>query len=574
MNKNTFVLKNEETNKTLAFLLSLEMYHKEDNCVIMCSEEEKNYILAFPKKINLNLDFYIIKHTENIYGTFSRFFVDFINILEYSVDKYKSIYYLENNFICFNKFEISEELQNEDFVFLKRNVDFEDKKKTLKYNFSFVYLKNKKFIELLKTKMSDFFDTDINVAINEYLEKLEIKFLEEKEKEQKEEEEEENKTINDKNLAIKFSKLPFEIADTTKCKCLNDNSFLFFGDFFAYGNEKSLKNIDASFNYVVDLSNNVVDLSNNVVDLSNNVVDLSNNVNKICFFNCVLTKVIVSNPYLKNHVTTITNLLSKRDLYNSFIINLYYSNKVYFDFPTIKGVGIWDRTKDTSFYQLLNYCVKKYSDYFGKKEMFVDYFSLYSTFMLMDKSSYIFLNNSICNYKKIYLCNYDKSLLSKLDEIPRETKFLFYVTYYPKQLEEILEQRDIVRNLTEKTEDVVEVDCFQNTFSLKHLHKEANGSEEKLEFSDFIHALLKSKYALIKKFDVKMVATCLALGVVPIFDQDNLYELDEGVHYIKHVNDIDDTKYAVLKENGVNYYESSVRPEKAIERLLEDIFVR
>ena len=111
-------------------------------------------------------------------------------------------------------------------------------------------------------------------------------------------------------------------------------------------------------------------------------------------------------------------------------------------------------------------------------------------------------------------------------------------------------------------------------FPLKHLHKEANGSEEKLEFSDFIHALLKSKYAVIKKFDVKMVATCLALGVVPIFDQTGLYELDEGVHYIKHVNDIDDTKYAVLKENGVNYYETSVRPEKAIERLLEDVFVR
>ena len=567
MNKNTFVLKNEETNKTLAFLLSLEMYHKEDNCVIMCSEEEKNYILAFPKKINLNLDFYIIKHTENTYGNFSRFFINFINILEYSIDKYESIYYLENNFICFNKFEISEELLNEDFVFLKRNVDFEDTKKTLKYNFSFVYLKNKKFIELLKTKMSDFFDSDINVAINEYLEKLEIKFLEEKEeKEEKEEEqkeeeqkeeeekEEEIKKINDKNLAIKFSKLPSEIAETTNCKCLNDNSFLFFGDFFAFDNQKSLENIDASFNYVVDLSNNV---------------------NKICFFNCVLTKVIVSNPYLKNHVTTITNLLSKRDLYNSFIINLYYSNKVYFDFPTIKGVGIWDRTKeDTSFYELLDYCIEKYSDYFGKKEMFVDYFSLYSTFMLMDKSSYIFLNNSICKYKKVYLCNYDKSLLSKLDEIPRETKFLFYVTYYPKQLEEILEQRDIVRNLTEKTEDVVEVDCFQNTFSLKHLNKEANGSEEKLEYGDFIHALLKSKYAVIKKFDVKMVATCLALGVVPIFDQDNLYELDEGVHYIKHVNDIDETKYAELKENGVTYYESSVRPEKAIERLLEDVFVR
>ena len=119
MNKNTFVFKNEQTNKTLAFLLSLEKYHKEDNCVIMCNEEEKNYILSFPKKINLNLDFYIIKKIENTYGNFSRFFINFINILEYSIDKYESIYYLENNFICFNKFEISEELLNEDFVFLK-----------------------------------------------------------------------------------------------------------------------------------------------------------------------------------------------------------------------------------------------------------------------------------------------------------------------------------------------------------------------------------------------------------------------------------------------------------------------
>ena len=218
-----------------------------------------------------------------------------------------------------------------------------------------------------------------------------------------------------------------------------DNSnYLSIIDFFAYSNELKAKDITSNF---------------------------SLKDKKINFFEISTTN-FNSNEHITKFINVIIKHVIKKNLIFIVLFNLRFSSqKLKFTVPRKKGICIWDRTKeDSSFYELIETICEKYNDYFSFDEKNVDYFS-FDTKLLFDKSSYIYLNNSIYGHTKFYICNYDKSLLSKLDEIPRETKFLFYVTYYPKQLEEILEQRDIVRNLTEKTEDVVEVDCFQNTFS-------------------------------------------------------------------------------------------------------------
>ena len=549
-NKKTYcIFSVNNPNNLLTLLLSIEVNDTNATCIIKSNQKSIDFIEKFPRKINLNIKF--ITQDENVLMNHSLLYLkEFLTFVKDCVISSGEIIVLGDNFLMTEKLEISEEIKNQEFAYVFKDITYShlDESSSKKYSFKLLYCSNVLYINKIIEEYETLLDEpNIFNRVEEIIEKNIIDISNN---------DISNNDISGNEIIIKdtnyykenFLKVGKILKEKLELNHFFDNSnYLSIIDFFAYSNE--LKATDITTNFTLKDK-------------------------KINFFEISTTN-FNSNEHVTKFINTIIKHVIKKDLIFIVLFNLRFSSqKLKFTVPRKKGICIWDRTKeDSSFYELIETICEKYNDYFSFDEKNVDYFSFDSKLMF-DKSSYIYLNNSIYGHTKFYICNYDKSLLSKLDEIPRETKFLFYVTYNPKQLEEILEQRDIVRNLTEKTEDVVEVDCFQNTFSLKHLHKEANDSEEKLEFSDFIHALLKSKYALIKKFDVKMVATCLALGVVPIFDQDNLYELDEGVHYIKQVTNIDDTKYAVLKENGVNYYESSVRPEKAIERLLEDVFVR
>lgn len=536
-------------NNLLTLLLSIEVNDTNATCIIKSNQKSIDFIEKFPRKINLNIKF--IPQDENVLMNHSLLYLkEFLTFVKDCVLSSGEIIVLGDNFLMTEKLEISEEIKKQEFAYVFKDITYShlDESDSKKYSFKLLYCSNVLYINKIIEEYETLLDEpNIFNRVQEIIEKNIIDISNN---------DISGNDISGNEIIIKdtnyykenFLKVGKILKEKLELNHFFDNSnYLSIIDFFAYSNELKAKDITSNF---------------------------SLKDKKINFFEISTTN-FNSNEHITKFINVIIKHVIKKNLIFIVLFNLRFSSqKLKFTVPRKKGICIWDRTKeDSSFYELIETICEKYNDYFSFDEKNVDYFS-FDTKLLFDKSSYIYLNNSIYGHTKFYICNYDKSLLSKLDEIPRETKFLFYVTYYPKQLEEILEQRDIVRNLTEKTEDVVEVDCFQNTFSLKHLNKEANDTEENLEFSDFIHTLLKSKYAVIKKFDVKMVATCLALGVVPIFDQDDLYELDEGVHYIKHVNDIDETKYAELKENGVTYYESSVRPEKAIERLLEDIFVR
>ena len=65
----------------LGLLLSIELYNSDSTtCVICCLEETKKYIKAFPKNINLKLDFIIIDPNE----------------------KFNCLNYIKNNFSSLN----------------------------------------------------------------------------------------------------------------------------------------------------------------------------------------------------------------------------------------------------------------------------------------------------------------------------------------------------------------------------------------------------------------------------------------------------------------------------------------
>ena len=107
--------------------------------------------------------------------------------------------------------------------------------------------------------------------------------------------------------------------------------------------------------------------------------------------------------------------------------------------PKRDGISIWDRTNDPpGLYELID-MITENSDYFGKVEAYVDYFS-FNNFILTDKPSKYWLNNNVRKYTGFFLCNYDSSLDQAIQKIQKPSLFGFYYSDHPKLLEEISDQ--------------------------------------------------------------------------------------------------------------------------------------
>jgi hypothetical protein len=96
------------------------------------------------------------------------------------------------------------------------------------------------------------------------------------------------------------------------------------------------------------------------------------------------------------------------------------------------------------------------------------------------------------------------------------------------------------------------------------------------------------KYGRMKKFDMQLLATYIALGVVPILSDSTLlyefvpyglqvyglqvYGLQENVHYVKEENV--NVAYETLQQNCLTYYNDHMQPAACLRKLLDFIFIR
>ena len=86
----------------------------------------------------------------------------------------------------------------------------------------------------------------------------------------------------------------------------------------------------------------------------------------------------------------------------------------------------------------------------------------------------------------------------------------------------------------------------------------------------------------MEKFDMQLLATYMALGVVPILydfvpydfvPYDFVpYDLIENVHYVKEYNV--DCDYENIKQNCLTYYNDHIKPAACMRKLLDFIFIR
>lgn len=256
------------------------------------------------------------------------------------------------------------------------------------------------------------------------------------------------------------------------------------------------------------------------------------------------------------------------------LINLKYNKSLEFITPNRDGIVIWDRTNDVNgMYELIDLMVDCNPTYLAKKEVNIDYFSI-NNFLLYDKPSKYWLNNSIKKYTKFFICNYDNELPDVVEkQLPIPSKFLCYYSDYPKKLQSFIENaNDMFSN--NKLFDYIEVSESQiNTYVNDVKSKEICITDYNWE--DKYNIIAKSKFIIINEIDVHLIANCIALQVIPVIsDNISLLDLKQDLHYIRK-SDFDKQlcNYEIMANELNVYYNKFMKPSSVLQRLLYHIFI-
>ncbi len=505
---NTICIVEENDNKELilGLLLSLEINMPNLNCVISCKDETREFIEKYPKRMELNLDFinHIRRHEEFDCIAYVQ---NILNSLSYSIKTYGEVLYVSHTIFMVNKLVISDEIKEQGFGFIKKcDTHCDDDKKYLDYNFDIIYLRDNNSLEQVIENISDSIDdceNIINYSDYEYDEEKQKGYIDE------------------------YRKTPYKMSQTGAMIFLDKEMLVASEDFFAYKNSLNMKDIEKGF--------------------------ILNEI-PITFLNIRFTDTY---PAIQNINKQILGKLPDHGIYYMSIVNMKFSkDKLQFVIPNEKGIGIWNRTNDKHFLEeLISLVVDKYEDYFTKVKVNIDYYS-FNNFLLMDKPSYIWLNNTIKKYTSIELYNYDDTLKKEMDINELKYDMGNYIGLYPKTLFDYLEERIMCDN----KKDVYELNEVPST------------SEE---YEVLLETMNKFTFCKFNEFNVQLIASALALGVIPIIDYKyELHGLEKNIHYIDTLTNIEDVDKETIIEN-INKSKIVIRScEDFVVNLLDKIFVR
>lgn len=546
MDKNIYCVVQEslyDKQHILGLLLSIELYDKNSTCVVCCDDEIKKYIELFPKTIELNLDFGI-KPVSNNFMTLE-YIKNIFNSLKYCIDNYKECVFINKELIMTNPLIISDQIKSQGIGFINKTINVIDKEKEFqRYSIGLLYIKDIEYVNRIinhyetELKCIDFF----NLSFDAY---------------------DESKKEEVTSLCIKiYAELPLFLINNLQINYFFDNyTYLGTEDFFAYENSIKLTDIEKN----ISIKNAQVSFCNIRVNTLDKKIQQVNNY----FLNILVNKHII---YMS-------------------LLNLKMSgNKLQFIIPKKNGVGIWNRINDKGgLYELIDFFVDKNKNYISKVEVDIDYFS-FGNYLLTDKPSHIWLNNTIKKYTGLLICNYDKSLTDILHSLPISSEFLFYYSYFPTILDTFIKTNanSSNDNLYEKNIEYIKVIkndspdnlTFTLIYEMENNEKIIEPIETSVNFMNLLKKLTKVKYGIIETFDINLIATYMALGVVPIIMVNEnkinspIYDLTENVHYLiqKPTQLLDN--YTQLQENCLTYYNDHIQPDACLRKLINLIFVR
>lgn len=531
MKSNIFCINEEDNDKQniLGLLLSIELYDPTCTCVIFCTPKTKEFICNFPKSLSMSLNFRDIglEGEANILRCIN----NIIKSITYTVETYGSCIFIQYNLIMTNKLVIPKKIIKQGFGFIKKTHTLHEKKDQFQlYSLEMIYLNNLYFIDVFK----DLFNNALECEdiLKETLDP------DDKDKKQK--------------VIDTFLHAAYDLVNTHNITMFLEK-YTSLGTESFHGYEKNVK-------------------------FENIAENLYINRYPICFFKINLT---VPNEGVINLNKRLLSLLSKKNQLYMSIVNIKLSkNLLQFVIPKKIGVGIWDRSNDfPGLYEIIELITEDYNDYFNYKELNFDYFSL-SNFILTDKPSHVWLNNNIIYTTKILMCNYDSSLIELLNEknenfsVP--SSFLFYYPHSLKILNEFIKEMTLI-TCEEKIYNfcTVYTDLKTRQFTINFDETEI---KEKLDYKNLLKEISKTKYCKFNEIDVNLIATCLGLGIVPLFEginDTNIFDLEKDKHYITSIEEMDnDQAYENKRNDCLEYFNTNINIKAYTKKLISQIFIR
>lgn len=550
--KKTFCLVESNANnsyKFLSLIISLNAVETSCQLVISCSDNTKKLIENFPFSYSVSLDF--VSKNQGKFDCLSQF-NRIIDCIKYTVKKFGSCIYLNDNLQPIQKLNIPDKIIEQGIGFSKKyfnSHDFNINKK--RYSLDIFYISKlyylDSFLELFKE--IDFKNSDI---------KTKTQF----------------RDIYDISPYLLRKKL--NLQHNFSC-----NSLISTSDFFSYRTIITLQNINKDFTINSENYSKEPKLSNlrddneedkeNINDLEDLEIEL--NDMRIYYINLDLSKNI------PNVITINKEIISKLLVYDSFfenILNISNSNlKVALNTGKKDSIGIWDRRLSSpGLYELFEMIHDIYPEYTSLNASKSNYFSANFS-VILDKSNKEWITNEITMYKKQFICNYNKEMMDILrkynDQFKLNYSFLFMFANLPKKVDNYYYKNKQANILSIRSNNSVEIETIDDfTYKIDNIYYKIDST---------LNILSKTRYAylLCKNIDLNLIIICMITGCIPVLNcyLHKNYGLLSGVNiFFRSVPKITEKIYLSMKKAVMEYYEFNVSPRGVFKNLVNKLFVR
>lgn len=509
------------SNQVLGCLLSIQSIHPLSTIVLSVSNQTRNLIEKFPLDMKCTIDFFENTHILNSnYNLVRKYYHNLYETSDYVINKYGRCIFVNEFLLMINKIEIPDCIEEQGFGFVNKFFTGHDKKtKNREFTFELIFMNSLTFVNNLHNLIEEKYCIDISNVKGKYKEIT---------------------MENNANLPLDFLK-KYEIS-----QFLIKESLITTEDFFGFNDDIKLSKIRDDYKF---------------------------NDTFISFIGLRLSQL---EPPLKAFNKEFLKHLTSLKIYTIPIIKIkFYGEMLQFTIPKKRGIGPWSREEDPlGLYQLIDYYVENYSDYFTKSEKNTDYFNICGN-ILYDKYDISCLSKSMFFFVNIYFFNSDNEVKKQLDKhFKSPNYFAFYYPDYPIDIHNFRNENDILTN--KRSGDKLSVSKVIKNGKTRY---PATGRRGML-YKTLLKLLYTHKYAHMKTHDFGLMMTLIGTGTIPVLKEaptEPFNLLKENVHYLvakKDAKPLTKKKYETMRKNLNDFYEEHLHPEKTLRKLMHHFFIR
>lgn len=520
----TFVIiesENKSSYQVLGTVLSIQYVYPLSTIVLSVSNKTRDLINKFPLNMTCVLDYYDSSKVNNTkFNLIRRYLHNLYELSNYAVNKYERCLIVSEFLLMINEIEIPDCIEDIGFGYVNKYFKgHNEETQSQEYSFELIFMNNLEFITKLYNFVKETYNIDISNCDGPYKEILTKDYI----------------------------KLPLGLKKKFEIECfLHQQSLLTSEDFCGFTNGVKLSEITKDYKF---------------------------NDKYISFMGLRLYEL---DPQIKKWNTAILQHLTA---FNNFVVPAitikFYSDRLRFNTPIKNAIGVWSRRESPSgLYQLIEYYLENYSEFFTKHEANIEYFNICAR-VLYDKPDISCLKQTMMFFGNIYLFNSGPEVKTELDKFIRvKNYFVFHYADYPIDLHKFRTDNDILTN--KRITDKLAVSKVIKNGKTRY---PATGRRGML-YKTLLKLLHTHKYAHMKTHDLGLMMTLIGAGTIPILKNapDQPFNLlKEGKHYLlakKDAKPLTKKKYETMRKNLNDFYEEYLHPEKTLRTLMHYFFVR